>query len=268
MAKLEELLKKAGYTDADLEGMKTLLADPKFRGALEGSVGELETQLTAARKEVEGWSTWHQEKAIPTLETALENERKAQERAAGAEARLRTLEEQGVLPRSQPPANEPPKPEAKFDPKEHNLVTMDQVAQFADAEGDAIALAQDLAAEHYELFGKPLVGLRDLRKEALAAKQPVDQYVRSKLKFSERRAEIAAKSKADEEAKIRADERAKVIAEQFNPMTRTPAASSNSLFARPAVEGNGKSTQPWDSPMDRSSERVSRAVQKLAGVTQ
>src|SRR5512147_1159774 len=203
--KLEEVLRAKGYSDTDLEALKPMLTDAKFRSTLEDSLGEVESERDKFKGEAEGWSSWYKDTGLPTVEKALKDAQDARATAAAHEARLKTLQEQGLIKIAEETGEKvtPKPPEAPvFDPKAHNLVTMDDVTKFADAEGEAIASAQDLAAEYHELFGKSLFsyqgadgsrGFRALRKEALAAKQPISQYVAGKFKFDERRQEIAAK---------------------------------------------------------------------------
>jgi hypothetical protein len=265
---IEEILKARGYTDADLEAAKPLLGDAKFRGALEGSIDELDTKLTKAESDNVAWSDWHQKTALPTLDKALKGEQDARSSLAGAQARLKTLQEQGLIKVAEGEGDEvdPAKKAAAaagepFDPKKHNLVTRDDVAAFADQEGDAIAMAQDLSAEYQELYGKPLRNFRELRKEAIAAKVPVQQYIANKFKFQEKHAEIDAADRKKYEEGIRADERSKTIAEVANPMARPPSSSRHPFTARPAGVEAGK--QPWENPEGRTQERVNKALKTV-----
>ena len=268
--KLEDVLRGKGYSDTDLEALKPMLTDAKFRATLEDSLSEAETERDKFKGEAEGWSSWYKDTGLPTVEKALQTAQDANSRAAAHEARLKTLQEQGLIKIAE---GQDPDPKSKvetpvFDPKAHNLVTMDDVGKFADAEGEAIASAQDLAAEYHELFGKSLFGysgqngergFRALRREALAAKQPISSYVAGKFKFDERRNEIAAKASADRETEIRKDERAKAIAEIANPNARPPSASGFTLI--PGAKADGK--QPWENAEARVGERVNRVLQKV-----
>ncbi len=266
--KLEDVLMAKGYSAADLEALKPLLADSKFRGALEDEFGVIEGERDKFKGEAEGWASWYKDKGLPTVEKALQDTQDANARAAAHEARLRTLQEQGLIKVAEGEGEPTPKkePESVFDPKAHNLVTHEDVAKFADAEGEAIATAQDLAAEYAELFpGKSLFGyqndngergLRALRHEALTAKANIRDYVAGKFKFKERRAEIDQAAAAAREADIRKDERAKAIAEIANPNARPPSSSRFTLLPRPAADGK----QPWDNPEERTQARVNKAL--------
>lgn len=263
---LEDVLKARGYADSDLEALKPMLSDQKFRSAMEEEFGVLESDKQKLSDDVNRWSEWHQKEAIPKIDKALKAEQDARSRAAAAEARLKAIQEQGLIElAADDPANNPPEPKSKdnevaFDPKKHNLVTMDDVARFAEAEGDAIAIAQDIAAEHTALFGKPLTNFRELRKKAIEAKQPVYQYWESTYKVADKRNEIAAKEKQAYEDQIRKDERAKMIAEQANPMTR-PGMPSRAPFMPAAKDKEGAT--PWDNPQARTNERIRKATEKV-----
>lgn len=269
MPKLEDLLKSRGYTDADLTAMKPMLDDAKFRGAIEDSITGLESAKAAAEKESQEWSTWHQTTAIPTLDKYMNEAETARTDAASVREKLKIAQERGLKLVAEEQNPEPPPDPGrgeKFDPKKHNLVTMDDARQFLDAEGEAIATAQDIALEYFELFGKPLSytaqdgskGFRALRKEAIAAKRPVYDFVQEKFKFGDRRSELAQQAKADEEKRIRADERSKNISEFGNPMARSPQAST-SPFSRPAAGGK----QPWEDSTDRSEARLDKVLKHV-----
>ncbi len=269
--KLEDVLKTAGYSDTDLAALEPLLKDGKFRTALETSMGADEEARLKAERESAEWSTWHQNTAIPTLDKYMGDAEKARTDLAQANERLKIAQERGLLRVAEQSGEpEPVRPAAGggevFDPKKYNLVDESRITQLADIEGDAIAAANDLSAEHWELFGKPLTytapdgskGFRALRREAIKAGQSIDQYVRGKFKFDERRGELAAQAKAEQEKLIRQDERQKVLAETVNPMLRPPSSSVNPFGSKPATVKDGG--QPWDSPESRKQDRLTKAV--------
>lgn len=266
--KLEDILKAQGYTDADLTAAEPLLKDPRFRQSIEAGVEAIAAE--ERKDELGKWQKWHAETALPALDAAMKREQDARKELAAQKAYIQTLEEQGLITASESEAarkkadeEAAAKKAAEFNPKDHKLVTSDdldsRVVQFAELEGDAIALAQDIAAEHQRLFGTHLPSFRELRREALAAKQPVEQYWQTKFKVQDKRAELDAKAKKDWEDKIRKEERDKVLSEQLNPMTRTPSISRAS-FTRPP-EGAG---QPWaKSPEELAAQRVQKGFKAL-----
>ena len=125
MARLEELLKGKGYSDADLASLEPLLKDQRFRGVLEGQLGELESAKATAEMQVTQWSEWHQKTAVPTLDKYMGEAEQARTEAAQVRERLKIAEERGLLKVAQQQEEEKPAkgaPSDGFDPKKYNLV--------------------------------------------------------------------------------------------------------------------------------------------------
>lgn len=278
MAKLEELLKAQGFTDEEIAANSALLNDPKVRGALETSYQKLEADLGSFKTENENWKNWHEEHGKPTLALYETERNDARAENAGLKERLRLAEEGGFAPTSS--HKDPPKDPAKdpvkaFDPKDYKLVTQDDVARFADLEGQAIAMATNLAEEYRILTGgksiydysyatsdgRNLRGMVALRHEAIQAKQPMDKFVESKFDFAGKRQSIAdAQKKAAEDA-IRAEERAKMAKEYGDPNLRPLVPSREPFIPRNA---EGKVTHPWEgdkTTAQRRAERLERAME-------
>lgn len=283
MAKIEDVLKAQGFTDAEIAANATLLADPKLRGALESSYSKLEETLTSFKTENDRWASWHQTEGKPILDLYEKERNDARAELAAARERLRIAEEAGFVPTSShaaPPANQPPANQpaanqpAPFDPKAHKLVTTDDIARYADLEGDAIAMMQDLSEEYRKLTGgqslldysttdaegRVMRGARALRQEALKAGKRMDQYVAEKFDFAgKRQAAADAQRKAAEDA-IRADERAKLAKEFGDPNLRPMMPSRDPFIPRSA---EGKVTHPWENDQtaaQRRAERLNRAM--------
>ena len=75
--KLEDVLKTRGYTDAEIEELKPLLANAKFRGTLEAELlagDEVAGDRDKFKTEAEEWAAWHKDTALPTLERAMKAE--------------------------------------------------------------------------------------------------------------------------------------------------------------------------------------------------
>ena len=284
MAKIEEVLKAAGFTDAEIAANATVLADPKLRGALEGSYAKMETTLEQFKSENDRWAKWHETDGKPVLDLYEKERNDARAELAAARERLKIAEEGGFIPTSshqqQPPANQQQPPQqVAFDPKAHKLVTTDDIARYADLEGDAIAMMQDLAAEYQQLTGKNLLeysttdnegrvmrGARALRQEALKSGKRMDVYVADKFDFAGKRQAAADASRKAAEDAIRADERAKVTAQFGDPNLRPMMPSQNPFV--PRAEGDAK--QPWDTNKTASQlrhDRLERAWKTQSGAT-
>lgn len=272
MAKLEDVLKAKGYSEADLTALAPMLQDARLRGSLEGYIADAEYHAEVGRADSAEALRWRDEEALPKLQDYMKQAEDARVEAAGYRERMKVLQDQGLIKVAEGQGVKVETPVDTFDHKKYKLVTEDDqravVEKFADLEGDAIAAGIDLAAEYGSLFnGKSLYeyqgqnglrGFRALRKEAVAAKKPVNEYVAEKFKFTDRRTEIATAAAAKQEADIRADERAKFIA--ANPMARAPQSSAFTMLPKPA--GNaGK--QPWEVEGDRSGQRVAKVAASL-----
>jgi len=162
--------------------------------------------------------------------------------------------------------NEPSNPgNPGFDPNKY--LTRDEILSIAAQEGEAIAIAQDIAFEHHQLFPDKPLNFRELRKEAVAAKKPVEQLWMERYGVpAAREARAAAATKANED-RIRKEERDKVTAElasQYgNPNMVPPSTSTNVFVPRPKA---GREKAPWEAGLDGengSGDRVSRAAKNF-----
>jgi hypothetical protein len=277
MAKLEDILKADGWTDADIAAQATLLNDPKFRASVEKTYGILETENAAYKTENQKWADWH-EKDGKELIALYEKERADAVALAGSlEARLKLAEKDGFAPkREEPNPNPNPNPAAgnePFDAKKAGVVTWDEAKRLMQAEGEAMALVQDLTMEYQYLTGKSLLdytyntqdgrtlrGMTALRAESMANKAPdIRTFAETKFGFQAQRDRIAAEQKAKAEEAIRADERNKIIGQYGNPNTRPLMPSNEPFIPRPA---SAEAKHPWEQPaQERTRARVERAIQ-------
>lgn len=279
--KLEELLKARGWTDEDLKAQESLLANPKFRMALEEEYGVISKKATdaeaALQAEKDTWAKWHQETAIPTIDQYQKDTVEAKAEAASWKARYDEAVKQGYVPKvdGQPPADPKATPAATdpFDPKKHNLATAEDLGKFASTQGEVIAMEGDLAEEYFALTGQRLFdysttlsdgrvlhGRQALRHEAgqkkIQTPQQFYDFVAQKFDFAGKRKAAADKRQQEAEAAIRADERSKVAAEFGNPALRAPMPS-RFPFVPPKPKADG---QPWEqTPSQLRERRVAHA---------
>jgi hypothetical protein len=276
MPKLEELYRAKGLTDADLELLKPLLTDPRFRAPLEETLETLQTENQIFKAENDRWSNWHETDGKPTLELYERDKLAAIERAASLEARLKEAEKAGFAPRRQDPDPNPqPNPQpAAFDPKAHKLVTTDDVTKYLTMEAQAIARSGNLIEEYRYLTGgqslidythtfpdgRTLKGLEALLEEARPLNVSVQDLAAKKFDFEGKRNTIAAAQKKAAEDAIRADERAKFI-QQYGQPGQTPLMPSKDPFIPAPREGQGG--QPWErgTAAEQRASRVNRAMQ-------
>jgi hypothetical protein len=283
MPTLKDIYKAKGFTDADLAAVAPLLEDAKFASVLDEELGRLSSENASYKTENEKWATWHQTEGKAALELYEKDAVDAKADAASLRERLRLAEEAGFAPRRTEPATPaaPASTEA-FDPKKHNLVTREDVNNFAEMEGRAIAMSADLIEEYRYLTGgksiidytattsngRTLKGMSALRQEAMAAKQPLDQYVAKKFDFEGKRTAIAdAQKKAAEDA-IRADERAKTIQQYGQPGAAPMMPSREPFIPRPREGNEGK--QPWErgTEQERTAKRINTAMRSQLGSVQ
>ena len=287
MPKLEDILKSKGYTDADLATLAPMLSDQRFRSTLETEYNLLDTERTTLKADLEkfkvendGWAKYEQETVRPTLEAYDREKADLVASKASLEARLKLAEEAGFARPTVPttPVTPPPGSPEAWDPKKHNIPTWDDVNKLAMAEGDAIAMATNLAQEYAylnggkQLFdytyttpdGRSLNGMVALRQEALAAKAPnLYEFARKKFDFDTKRNAIAEKQKADAEKAIRDDERQKTLAQHVNPETRQLLPSQRPFLpSAPRDAANGKPKMPWQTPApERRADRLNRILE-------
>lgn len=258
--KLEDVLKTQGYTDADIAAVGPLLNDAKFRGALEGRVTALESELGGYKVENDKWADWAENTNKPKLDN-LERERvETLAKAGSLEARLKALDPTFTGTITQPPERKPGEGGFEgFDPKKFGLITQDDVNTYAAGQGEAIVIANDLRAEYTRLTGtdmldysmrtqdgRELRGMTALLHEARAAKKPLPDYVADKFDFAGKRAAAADTARKAHEEAIRKDERTKVAAEYGNPNTRPGMPSAQPFIPVRTSGSEGKSAMPWD----------------------
>lgn len=280
--KAKEILLAMGYTEADLVD-SPILKDPRFVAAIEKEDAAMEAKLNGFQTEVTDYKNklvntqkWYQETAVPTIEKALKDATAAKAERARLEAQLKAEQEYGLRRVAAGEGdggagnagnggdqggngggngrnggnggnNDPDY--SQFDSR---YVSSEVFRQTAENVGVAIAMAQDVADDHMELFGKRLPGgVTKLRSDYLKARNEgftgtMADYASKTYKFDERRAELATQRAAEERANLETEIRAKILSEMGNPMT-APGVISRSPFYRKIENGAAEGgRQPWD----------------------
>lgn len=281
---LEQILKSKGYTDADLEALKPMLSDSRFRSTLEDQYGALENERNDFKSKYEGKETeiedWRTNVVNPRIASAEQEAVKARQEAALLREQVKIAKDYGLIPeddKTPAPSSVSTTPGNDFDPSKHNLVTRDEIGRFADLEGQAIAMASDVLEEYrYLSGGKSLYdyvgpdgkrGMQALRTEAVKQKIPLDQFVAQKFDFAGKRQAIEAQRQKDHDEQVSKEAISKYITENgANPNTRLPGPSRMPFI--PPKQGSspaGGAKQPWEVPaQERRNARQERAMTRQA----
>ena len=281
---LAQILKSKGYTDADLEALKPMLSDSRFRTSMEEQFGVLEAERNDFKSKYESKETeiedWRTNVVNPRIASAEQEAVAARLETARLREEVQIAKDYGLIPegdKTPAPSSVSATPGNDFDPSKHNLVTRDEIGRFADLEGQAIAMASDVLEEYrYLSGGKSLYdyvgpdgkrGMQALRTEAVKAKISLDQFVSQKFDFAGKRAAIETKRQEEHDAQVAKDAVSKHILENgANPNTRTPGTSRSPFIPRPQGSSPaGGAKQPWEVPaQELKNARQERAMTRLA----
>jgi hypothetical protein len=275
-----DFLRQNGATDEDVKA----LTEGSFARSATAAFNKLLERATAAEtalSEEKSVSQNFQDRVNDYYEKVNARVKSAENESVVAkanEAKLReailTMQRQGLIdvakdlgfdPVNPNPAPAPGANVPGFDADKY--FTRDEIARIAETEGDAIALAQDIAAEHRILFPDKPLKFRELRERGKAQKKSVEQVWMEEFKVADARtAHVEAQRKASEE-RIRKEEREKVLAEVTskygNPDVR-PLESSRSPFVERPQGNIRQGKQPWELgenfQQQLSDERVRRGT--------
>ncbi len=278
--KIEEILKLRGWTEAEIAALAPSLTDPRLRTDLEESYGAVTTELAEMKAKDEAWARQLTDQWQPRVNAAEKEAQDARIALAEAREKLKIAKDYGYLPAEAEAKAEVEAAAARaaqagaYDPKKHP--TFDDVAKFADAEGDAIAMANDLAAEYSyltggkslfeyqaEVNGQTMRGMRALRAESKANRKPdFVAYVAEKFDFAGKRAAMAtARQQEHDNAIVKAtEERVKneLVTQYGNPLMRAPMVSRAPFIPNKPADGK----QPWErgTADQLKNERINRAM--------
>ena len=271
-----EYLKSQGATEDDVKVLDTAIGRKAF-DKLQSDATAAAADAAAAKQATADFKAetdkWYNETILPnytTMEqkaaTAAANEARAIAlvRASQDEGLKKVAESMGYKTDGAPAAPAAPAAAALpsgFDPAK--FVTQDSLAGIMDRAGEGLAALEDMVIEHHSLFPTERLNVRELRREAVAAKKTAYEYWEQKYKVPEVRATRAAADKSAHETKLReegaAAEREKLATQYGNPDLRPPVPSRNPFAAPP---GRDATKQPWEDG-DRSAARVQRATKAV-----
>lgn len=274
MTTYAEYLKSQGATDDEVAVLNTPVAQRAY-AAMEAqatkAVADAAAAMTQAKELETRTKVWYDDQIIPEYKKLEADAITAKAELARARALIQSATDQGLLKiaenmgyKADGTPSTPTAP-AAADPR---YVTMETLTSVAEREGDAIAIAQDIAFEHRQLFPDRPLNFRELRREAVAARKSVEQLWQEKYGVVAAREKAAADAKAGYEARlIKQGEDAalaKYASEYGNPNTRPLAPSTSPFAARPVT---GRDKQPWERTDSAEAERVSRATKHAIEVS-
>jgi len=279
-----EFLRSQGATEDEIKA----LTEGSFASAAKRAFSQMESRIAAeaaaraaaetkARESDAAVATmeqWYKEKQVPEF-TAMQNRTiVAEAERAKAIAALRTAQERGLLNVAKDlgyDVDAPVRPAAPATPSEPDkrYLTVEAAVELAEREGHAIAIAQDIAAEHARLFPDKPLNFRELRAEAVKRKVPFEQLWMDRYQVQAAR---DARAKADREADVARwkaegakEAETRFVSQYGNPDTRPLSPSSDPFAKRPAV---GREKQPWElNENELRKDRITRATQHFVEST-
>lgn len=260
-----------------------MLNDPKLRSTLEKQYGAIVTERDTYKQRDTEWQQLRDTVYQPQISRAEEEAARIRLEAAGLREQVQIAKDYGYITADQQQEADRKQRERQalaaheYDPKRHP--TFADVEKFAEAEGQAIALASDLAAEYAylnggkslfeyeaEIDGRRMRGMTALREEAKRSRKNLDAYVSEKFNFRGKREEMSAKRQQEHDDAIAkaATEKANLEWAQrvgSNPNLR-PAVPSSQPFV-PVKASDGQ--QPWQrgTPKQNQASRIIRFQQKV-----
>lgn len=272
---LAEMLIENGASPEDVKLLDTPVARKAFekQQAIAIEAKRKADEVIAANRE---WAT----QVETQNQTYLRERDSASVEAAAYKARIAKMQELGLIEIAEKmePGSTAPKPgeTPAFDPKLlEKYVDRDTLMAVAEREGDAIATAQDISFEHAQLFGNDpakRLNFRELRKEAVARKIPVESLWMERYGVQAAREAAVAKAETEKLARLQKEWETKYKSEhpETNPLLG-PGVISKTPFAGRVLSGADPKTQPWNrSDAEKENARVAKGIAGLekAGLLQ
>jgi hypothetical protein len=285
MATLAEFLKTNGASDEDVKA----LTEGSFSGVAKRTFDALQAKADAeaqraaaaeaarvkAEEAVAATSEWYNNTAMVEYSKMQNDVVAAKANEARAMTALKAAQERGLIDVAVTAGYEAEVKAAAATAATAvdttKFMTRDEILAIAEKEGEAIALVQDIANEHARLFPDKPLNWRQLRRDAMAAKQPVEAYWTSKYGVEAAREKRATDERTAMETRLRKEgadaARQQLIDEGFNPGLRAPLPSNNVFAPRKAPDGSTK--QPWEVGENESRQaRLKRAMDNEAKAVQ
>ncbi|MGC1478525.1 MAG: hypothetical protein WA804_21945 [Terriglobales bacterium] len=263
-----ELLAEQGASPEDIK----LLDTPVARKAYD----KMQAQAAEAAAAKQRFEDLHKQNVEWRTTVETDNQRLLKERdsakieAAAATARMAEIQRlglievaEGIEPGSTADKN---KPNGDATPPDlSKYVDRDTLMAVAAQEGDAIAIAQDIAYEHSRLFPDKPLNFRELRREAQTRKVTVESLWMERFGVQAARDAKAAADRATHEKKIADEAITKYKSEhpETNPLMQ-PARISATPFTERVPSAAATADHPWKrNDSAKSNERINKVVAHL-----
>ena len=275
MSAYGDFLKSQGATAEDIAVLDTPVAQKAFSKQQADAAAAADAALARGKQDADTtWRDFYEKEVTPKYDGMASSVAQTAAELARAKEALITLNKQGLsdlavkmgyAPADGTPAPAPANPAlpAGFDPTK--FMTTEQAMALADREGEAIMTIADISQEHARLFPGQTVNFRELRKEAVAKRIPVEQLWMDRYGVAKARSDAEAARAAAHDDAIRKETTDKVTADfvskYANPETRPLLPSSSPLAPRAAT---GRDKMPWErNENEAAADRVVRATQKV-----
>ncbi len=255
MTELEWLKQESGLTDDELKTYETILGNGKFQAMLKKVISaneSLTSERDTARGELEQFTTRYNTEFVPAMRTTAQEALAKEGELAALRAKLAKAKEYGIVLEDETPVVKDTQPRAPGSP-DPNSLTRDDLNQFSRAQSNTLIALQNLNAEHFDLFGKPLGGTDELVTEAerqrlLGNKNfTLRNAWEAKHNVGAKRAEVAKAERQKEiDAAIAADRKVQAERHGANPHVRSGQTSRYDKYKASDSSSDGK--KPWQAP--------------------
>ncbi len=256
MTELEWLKQESGLTDDELKTYEPLIGADKFKAFLKKVISAneaLSSQAATAKGELDQFTKRYNEEFVPAMRSTAQDALTKEGELAALKAKLAKAKEFGIVLEDEPPAagkTDPPRAPGSPDP---NALTRDDLTQFSQRQSNTLIALQNLNAEHFELFGKPLGGTDELvaevqRQHLLGNKGfNLKSAWEAKHNVAAKRAEVQAAARQKEiDAAIAADRKVQAERHGSNPHMRSGQPSRYDKYKPSDATADGK--KPWQGP--------------------
>jgi hypothetical protein len=266
MTELEWLKQESGLTDDELKTYESILGDGKFKAMLKKVISANETlaqakaqaeaERTTAQGELEQFATRYNSEFVPAMREVTQQAVAKEGELAALRAKLAKAKEFGLViddesVTSAPSASAaPPRAPGSPDP---NVLTREDLNRFSNAQSETLIALQNLNAEHFDLFGKPLSGTDEIVSEVQRQRMIGNKNYtlrsawEAKYNVAAKRKEMQAEAQSKHDEEIREATRREMMERHgSNPHMRSGQMSRYDKYKTSDAAQDGR--KPWQGP--------------------